>query len=346
MRESEREARERLASEWRLRAGARDGEKSNTATTRTQGNQRTSTNRKLTSFFFFNFPENWSVANMWRAFKWFGDVGDVYIARKRLANGMRFGFVRYKNLYNVKEMERKLNEIWIGMYKLKAFLANNKRMEEPGHSKRNVVEESNKEFRPRKEASTNNVGSFRDVVMGGQMKPTEKTTETLREEEEKVIGEWESEEKTISKLKKCLVGKVTDLENVEAIKALCRSESLAECSIRWLGGRSVLLTFEKEKTMQNILNNKTHGLHHWVKDLMRWTTGFQVLERLVSLKISGIPLQGWNQEVFGSIACKWRKVLELFNCDWEEGKNLENGTVLIEASTWSRIDETKLDKSG
>ncbi|KAI3684819.1 hypothetical protein L6452_34045 [Arctium lappa] len=53
--------------------------------------------RNMTSFLFFNFLEDWNVPHLWKAFKYYGNVGDIYMARRRMLNGKRFGFVRFKN---------------------------------------------------------------------------------------------------------------------------------------------------------------------------------------------------------------------------------------------------------
>lgn len=76
------------------------------------------------SFLFFNFPDKWEVKQMWETFKYHGSIVEIYMAKKRLRKGKRFGFVRFKGVKNVGIMEVKLNGIWIGSYRLRVFIAN------------------------------------------------------------------------------------------------------------------------------------------------------------------------------------------------------------------------------
>ncbi|GKV48207.1 hypothetical protein SLEP1_g55033 [Rubroshorea leprosula] len=69
-------------------------------------------------YFFTNFPEEWSYADMWRTFLKFGRVYDIYSPNKKSRSGGRFGFVRFLNVNDKRELERQLDQIWIGDQKL------------------------------------------------------------------------------------------------------------------------------------------------------------------------------------------------------------------------------------
>ncbi|KAI3759246.1 hypothetical protein L6452_06917 [Arctium lappa] len=57
------------------------------------------------------------VGGLWRIFKSYGVVIDIYMERRRLDCGKRFGFVEIGS----SNLERTLNNIWVGSYKLRAF---------------------------------------------------------------------------------------------------------------------------------------------------------------------------------------------------------------------------------
>ncbi|GKV09841.1 hypothetical protein SLEP1_g21281 [Rubroshorea leprosula] len=78
---------------------------------------------QATSFFFYDFPEDSSAKDLWFCFGSYGKVADVYIPARRDRRGRRFGFVRMSEVSNVTEMERKLNQIWLGSYHLKVKVA-------------------------------------------------------------------------------------------------------------------------------------------------------------------------------------------------------------------------------
>ena len=45
---------------------------------------------------------------------------------------------------------------------------------------------------------------------------------------------------------------------------------LEECIVKYLEGTNVLIKFEVEETMKNIIKNKVHELHHWLKGIWKW----------------------------------------------------------------------------
>ncbi|GLU09054.1 hypothetical protein SLE2022_259320 [Rubroshorea leprosula] len=55
---------------------------------------------------------------MWRTFLKFGRVYDIYNPNRKSRNEARFGFVRFLNVQDKRELERQLDQIWIGDWKL------------------------------------------------------------------------------------------------------------------------------------------------------------------------------------------------------------------------------------
>ncbi|GLT98876.1 hypothetical protein SLE2022_163510 [Rubroshorea leprosula] len=80
---------------------------------------------QATTFFFYDFPEDRSAKDLWFCFWSYGKVVDVYIPTRRDRRGRRFGFVRMSGAFDVKDMERRLNQIWLDYYRLKVKLAEN-----------------------------------------------------------------------------------------------------------------------------------------------------------------------------------------------------------------------------
>ena len=76
-------------------------------------------NRHLVATFLFsNFPESWNATNLWRIFKKYRFVVDLYMARKWLGDGLRLGFVKFRNIYDLPTFGNLLNSICIGEVKL------------------------------------------------------------------------------------------------------------------------------------------------------------------------------------------------------------------------------------
>nr|GEW10846.1 berberine bridge enzyme-like 8 [Tanacetum cinerariifolium] len=68
-------------------------------------------NISFASFMFYNYPNSLSVGDLWRMFKGYGTVFDIYMVKKRLRNGQKFGFVRLKNIADVEFLYNRLRSI-------------------------------------------------------------------------------------------------------------------------------------------------------------------------------------------------------------------------------------------
>ena len=80
-------------------------------------------NRKVTKFFLSNLPSGCIPREVSDFLGYYGDVVGSYIARKRDKEGNRFGFITFKNVSNVRELEKRLNGVKMGKYRLKVNVA-------------------------------------------------------------------------------------------------------------------------------------------------------------------------------------------------------------------------------
>ncbi|KAL8536824.1 hypothetical protein ACS0TY_012119 [Phlomoides rotata] len=80
-------------------------------------------NNGCVSCFFKNFSDSCSMKELYRKFKEIGSVRDVFIPKRRDKSGTRFGFVRFGGNVDRMGMEQKLNNIWIGSFKIRANLS-------------------------------------------------------------------------------------------------------------------------------------------------------------------------------------------------------------------------------
>ncbi|GJZ53697.1 transposon TX1 [Tanacetum coccineum] len=63
---------------------------------------------------FSNFPDVWGMGNLWMIFKKYGTVFDMFMVQKRLRNGQRYGFVRFKFVTDVENLLMRLRKIRVG----------------------------------------------------------------------------------------------------------------------------------------------------------------------------------------------------------------------------------------
>ncbi|GLT26698.1 hypothetical protein SLA2020_017440 [Shorea laevis] len=81
---------------------------------------------RSTTFFFYNFSRELETKFLWNCFHMYGKVVDVYVPSKRDKRGKRFGFVRLTGIDNEIQMEKKLNGIWIGSYKMRVKITDDR----------------------------------------------------------------------------------------------------------------------------------------------------------------------------------------------------------------------------
>lgn len=74
---------------------------------------------KSISFLFKNFPEDCSLETLKECFSKVGRISDIFLPKKRDRYGKVFGFVRFPRIYNEEDLLTKLNEVWIGSYKIR-----------------------------------------------------------------------------------------------------------------------------------------------------------------------------------------------------------------------------------
>jgi hypothetical protein len=79
--------------------------------------------KETTSFFFTNFPEEVQAMELWSMFAKHGRVGEVYIPTKRDKWGNRFGFVKFKEVKCVEALSNRLEDLWVGTFKIRINLS-------------------------------------------------------------------------------------------------------------------------------------------------------------------------------------------------------------------------------
>ncbi|KAL8519730.1 hypothetical protein ACS0TY_010606 [Phlomoides rotata] len=80
-------------------------------------------NRGCVTFYFTNFPIDCSTKELLEEFNKIDFVRDIYIPKRLDKKGKAFSFVRFVGNTNVARMERDLNNIWFGSYKLRVNIS-------------------------------------------------------------------------------------------------------------------------------------------------------------------------------------------------------------------------------
>ncbi|KAI3781672.1 hypothetical protein L2E82_11692 [Cichorium intybus] len=80
--------------------------------------KNTATNKEIISFYTMNFPPGTSVHRIRSACAPLGKLYDVFLVPKKNSSGQEFAFV--KDVRNITDMEKRLNDVKIGGLTLRA----------------------------------------------------------------------------------------------------------------------------------------------------------------------------------------------------------------------------------
>ncbi|KAI3729120.1 hypothetical protein L6452_17769 [Arctium lappa] len=102
-----------------------------------------------------------------------------------------------------------------------------------------------------------------DKGINNQSKSEDRRNKHSIEEErnKEITGSWPMDEKSKMRLRKCLIGKVTSLDNIKPIQNLYRLENNGECNLKYTGGRNVMLIFDQEESanMESVFDDSRSG---------------------------------------------------------------------------------------
>jgi hypothetical protein len=76
--------------------------------------------KRYVSFYFTNFPVQLSLFYLRKGFEVCGILEDVYVARKRNKYGQPYGFVRFSNVRDISKLNKALNAVSFGDFRVRA----------------------------------------------------------------------------------------------------------------------------------------------------------------------------------------------------------------------------------
>ncbi|GKV27959.1 hypothetical protein SLEP1_g37069 [Rubroshorea leprosula] len=109
--------------------------------------------KQCVSYHFYNFPDDWGAKNLFffiRKTVKAGRLWDIFIPSRRDRRGNRYGFARFLDARNEREMKKQLENIWIGNHRV-IFNPAEERREEKG---RTESRQKNSTMLPLSEEST------------------------------------------------------------------------------------------------------------------------------------------------------------------------------------------------
>ncbi|GKV42304.1 hypothetical protein SLEP1_g49718 [Rubroshorea leprosula] len=287
--------------------------------------------KQATPFFFTNFTEEWSHEDMWRTFMKYGRVFDIYSPPRRSRNGSRFGFVRFLGVKDRKELERKLDNIWIGDCKLWVNYPRYNDIQQKGREIKTshvpelqVQNRSYAEVVKGHQTSRHGKGdadrSRGDFGMDTEQDRKNVTWEDQIMDKKKIWVEkgkkdsWAGFEYNTNKeestwLEGCYVGTTHSVEMVRNLQEKFYMEGYFTCRVRAMGGKLVLMDCEDKEELKDLVESASEWLGQWFEKVCPWSPELVAKERFVWIRCQGVPLNVWGPGFFESMGCSWGKFI-------------------------------------
>ncbi|GKV09910.1 hypothetical protein SLEP1_g21342 [Rubroshorea leprosula] len=280
-------------------------------------------------FFFTNFPDDWSHESMWLTFRKFGRVLAIYCPPRKSKSGRRFGFVRFLEVKNEVELERKLDQIRVGTSKL---WVNRPRF-------RMEVGRNRGDTKPAERNFVKPGRSFAEVVKGTQgledkegnnlqQAPSTRDSQKMQQKSNSLKPqtqvwikktnvrasaglEFNVKNEDLLWLEGCYVGTAHSVNIIPTLQQKFFMEGYFSCKVRPMGGRLVLLEGGDKDEIKDLVETTPEWLGQWFEEVKPWSPSSIAQERFVWIRCQGVPIHAWGPELFSSIGAVWGKVISL-----------------------------------
>jgi hypothetical protein len=297
-----------------------------------------------TSFFFTNFPDEVKAVDLWPRFAKFGRVGEVFIPAKVDKQGRRFGFVKFREVANEKELLRRISNIWIDSFKLRINLSKFSRQSVSGgrEDKRKV----DPVVSPRRYGGKAQAGkSFKAALVVEEKEDNRAgvVQNTMAEERKtnpkpEVVWEVEVEEERLSKLEGAYVGYLVEERDVQTIQNNFRMDGFHGLNVCTMGFMTVLIWSNKVEEVKEVVETVGWWCSLFEK-VVPWSPELVSNKRVAWLRCFGVPPHAWGADLFRSLAFKFGRFIEVDEST-KDFKRCDFARVRILTSVETTIDSS------
>ncbi|PWA66458.1 hypothetical protein CTI12_AA324400 [Artemisia annua] len=309
------------------------------------------------------------MGKLWMVFKKYGMVFYMFMGQRRLRNGKRYGFIRYKSVKDVEGLLSQLQKIKLGNEYLRVHVAYDRNHNDNGRMGGHDKKQETTKMTGNWERNDMNEGrvhirdarTFVDVVNTGNarrkwmyMEKGADVTNTRHDTGSKEPHDFQNQKgfmdncgdragnervgRTIiiddkdlnsEMLKRSVAGEVKATCFLHNLPALCVEQGLNNVEVKLLGGLEVMVVMENAETANNVLEDKDHGLRRWLHKLKKGSSITRTAGRMTWINIMGILISCWNVETFKKIAALHGTILGTSNCSLEGNQSIIYGRVHI-----------------
>ncbi|KAK6141203.1 hypothetical protein DH2020_025055 [Rehmannia glutinosa] len=255
---------------------------------------------------------------MLKTLKKFGKVEDIFIPKKKDRRGKSFGFVRFLGVLQPQQLESKLNQIWLGSYKLRVNIPRFNRESRVGHT-------SKVSSPPQPQVILNQ--AFRDARTFAEVVS-----------EKKVDFIFSSSDCNRKWVEGSFIGMLRNHEDFNSVQCELYKSGVLSTRIIPLGEKLTLLWAENKRNLEEFINEEPIWLKSWFKWVKPWSFEDACLDRQCWIKCYGIPIHAWDHHFFNLISSSIGKFIE---SDQAISDKLRLDVARIMVSTSSRTPISK-----
>ncbi|KAJ0795042.1 putative RNA recognition motif domain, nucleotide-binding alpha-beta plait domain superfamily [Helianthus annuus] len=282
-------------------------------------------------FYISNLPPGcrpWDVADFVRVY---GEVSGMYIARKRDKAGNRFGFLSFKNVKDAIILEKALNGLKMGGYKLSVNIARfaNENIGiwkvdgRPGQHQagfRDGVDCPNKMEGARKDQGpavnpkgkdklfTKEGKSFKDILAPTEKSIPECSRRSGSQDSLRVIEVHKETSAFFAFQERAVIGRSVNAKMLAELNVLLASSGFGNAKVYYAGGLYVLIVFPEDYEALEFVNNGSCW-ESWFSSLDMWVGQSLPFERIAWLKFVGVLVHLAENKVFDNMAEYYGKVV-------------------------------------
>ncbi|MCI14967.1 hypothetical protein A2U01_0036102, partial [Trifolium medium] len=224
--------------------------------------------------------------------------------------GKRFGFVRFEDVADTQQLLKKVEDTWIGTYKIRANLPKFKRGDAQRATHKDTGDLGDTVVRTKNPIPNriDNFSSYKEVVVGEDIRAInrkkaadeaiqKRARRRLTDEEYRSgILEVQTDPDMFKKLQQCYVGYLNHIEEAENFQVSLWMEGYQRIKASSLGLDLVLLTSPEDGEIESAVAKNRSWWEKWFSTVKPWRPDLLPKGRRLWVRLFGVPLHIWGWE--------------------------------------------------
>ncbi|XP_058746534.1 uncharacterized protein LOC131619461 [Vicia villosa] len=265
----------------------------------------------VVSFYFSAFPDRYTAKEFFELFGCIGEVVEVSISPRRNKFGKKFGFARFVEVEDARILAVKLDNVIMEGKKIHANIARFDRIKSRDLVLQNRVRGGNGlvevKRREREAGRFNNRNrregvSYAGAVAGVLGRATSSSVPCVPRHQSAVVLRHISKEEDRNRFANAMVGEVLIAGSTHRIQTLMDADGFHSIKVSVLGPNLCLLEEVEQGALEILMEDGLSNWKKWFSVIRKWSPEVVDTERIVKIRVFGIPCYAWNSEFFMSLA--------------------------------------------